>query len=100
MIDIESEELGSLNKAAKWFPTRPHCSTVWRWGTRGVRGVHLDTVTIGGRRYTSREAVQRFLEATQATTSQSVSARSVTGVPSRRRRQIDQAEAYFRETGA
>lgn len=31
----------------------PDVTTVWRWRSRGVRGIRLDTVCIGGRRYTS-----------------------------------------------
>jgi hypothetical protein len=39
-----------------------HKSTCWRWATRGVRGVVLETVQVGGTRCTSREALQRFFE--------------------------------------
>lgn len=35
--------------------------TAWRWALRGVRGVRLESTIIGGRRYTSREACERFL---------------------------------------
>lgn len=37
-------------------------STIFRWAQRGVRGVKLETVTIGGAKCTSREAVRRFIE--------------------------------------
>lgn len=39
-------------------------STVWRWAQRGVRGVKLETFNVGGRRFTTREAFARFVEAT------------------------------------
>lgn len=38
-------------------------STTARWMTRGVRGVVLESFLIGGRRYTTREAFDRFLAA-------------------------------------
>ncbi len=40
--------------------------TTWRWAQRGVRGVKIETFAIGGRRYTTTEAFQRFVEATTA----------------------------------
>ena len=45
---------------------RPNVSTVWRWAQRGVCGVTLETVLIGGRRYTSRVALQSFVERSTA----------------------------------
>jgi len=39
-----------------------HRSVIQRWITRGVRGVVLETVLIGGIRWTSAEAIQRFIE--------------------------------------
>lgn len=38
-----------------------HVSTVWRWSLRGIRGNRLECFSLGGRRYTSREAVERFV---------------------------------------
>lgn len=60
MIDISTESLLSLADAARALPGRPHASTLWRWRTRGVAGRKLETVSLGGRVYTSREALQRF----------------------------------------
>ncbi|MCH8851518.1 MAG: DUF1580 domain-containing protein [Planctomycetes bacterium] len=37
---------------------RPHVSTVWRWAATGG----LETVRLGGRVYTSAEALERFAE--------------------------------------
>lgn len=37
-------------------------ATAWRWALRGVGGVKLESIKIGGTRYTSREACRRFLE--------------------------------------
>ncbi len=65
-IDVLSEEAVLLTAAAKLLPGRPHISTLWRWHRHGVAGVRLETVVIGGKRYTSRQALQRFIEATTA----------------------------------
>ncbi len=40
--------------------------TVWRWRQRGIRGIRLETCLVGGRRYTSRESFNRFVESTTA----------------------------------
>jgi hypothetical protein len=66
MIDHETEQLVTFAEAAKLLPGRPSCNAIWRWRTSGVRGVKLETVLVGGKRYTSREALQRFIERTTA----------------------------------
>ena len=65
-IDISQETLISLAQAPKSLPGRPHISTLSRWHTRGIRGICLETLVIGGKRYTSQQALQRFAEATTA----------------------------------
>ena len=71
-IDIDREQLLPLSEAAKLIPSAKgkhlHPASVWRWVRKGVvapdgRRVKLDSAKVGGRWYTSREAVQRFLEA-------------------------------------
>lgn len=59
-IDINSESLLTFSVAARSLPGQPHVSTIHRWRLRGVRGIKLETALIGGIRYTSREALQRF----------------------------------------
>ena len=71
MIDIQSETLLRLRKVPDWaeknLGQRVHISTVHRWRLRGVRGVKLETVLIGGSRCTSEEALYRlFAESTAA----------------------------------
>lgn len=44
----------------KHLPIRVHISTCHRWYTRGVRGQKLETALIGGRRFTTVEALTRF----------------------------------------
>ena len=62
MVDIHSEEIITLSQAARFLPGRPHLSTIHRWRLRGIRGVKLETLLVGGRRFTSREALERFCE--------------------------------------
>jgi hypothetical protein len=68
VIDIGAESLLTLSKAAGVLPGQPHVSTLFRWATRGVRGVKLETCLLGGRRYTSRQALQRFSSAATGAT--------------------------------
>lgn len=66
MIDIVNEHLLTMTEAAKVPPQRPTVSTVWRWFRRGRHGVKLETILCGGRRFTSREAIDRFFAAVTA----------------------------------
>ena len=89
MIEIQTESLLSISDAAKSRPSRPHVSTLWRWINRGVRGVQLETCLIGGRRFTSVEALERFSVATtSAANGKSCDVRT----PKHRQRAIEQAE--------
>ena len=87
-----NEDLISLSQAARELPGRPHLSTIWRWTTRGVRGVVLETLVVAGRRFTSHEALQRFVAATTAAATRAAPAVSVSG---RRIQDIEQAEREF-----
>lgn len=62
-IDITSETLISLPEAARRIPGKPNLSTVHRWRLAGVRGQRIETVLVGGRRFTSVESIERFLAA-------------------------------------
>jgi hypothetical protein len=68
MIDVESETLVQFPDARSAFPgdRRISLATLHRWRQKGVRGVKLETKLIGGFRYTSREAIARFIEAQNA----------------------------------
>lgn len=62
--NLLSETLMPLSKARKQFPGRevsPSC--LERWIRHGSHGVVLEICRIGNTRYTSSEAIQRFLEA-------------------------------------
>ena len=66
MIDSSTENLIPLGRVPAEIPSRRpgkkiSISTVWAWAMpRGCRGVRLETVVIGGGRYTSREALQKI----------------------------------------
>jgi hypothetical protein len=65
-IEIRFEKLIPISEIPSHAPGRPHLATCWRWTNRGCRGVKLETLLIGGKRFTSLEALQRFAEATTA----------------------------------
>jgi hypothetical protein len=66
MIDFRKEKVFPLKEAPKKIGTNPHLCTVHRWAGRGIRGIPLETVKMGGIRCTSAEALQRFFAATTA----------------------------------
>lgn len=92
MIKI-SETLCSLSEAARLRPLRKdgratHLSTVYRWISRGIHGVTLESIRIGGTTYTSKEALQRFAN---RLTPESVSTpRSNTARNRRRQQSVEQ----------
>lgn len=53
---------GELHREGK----KLHTSTAMRWCLKGVRGHRLESLMVGGVRYTSREALGRFLGALNA----------------------------------
>lgn len=67
MINIRDEEMLTLSGAAKRLPhgraSKPvHVATIHRWASpRGLKGIRLETVKVGGIRYTSAEALERFI---------------------------------------
>lgn len=68
MIDTTKEVPIPLAPAARHLPplrsNRPVSpSTLWRWAKRGLRGVCLEIIHVGGTVCTSREALQRFFAA-------------------------------------
>lgn len=86
---VENENLLTIGQAAKSQPNRRgtrgvHIATVWRWIVSGCRGQKLETVLIGGIRFTSREAIERFHAA--------INGESVTATPVDRQRAIERAE--------
>jgi len=68
MIDSTAERVFPLDQIpAEAIPGRGgepvHIVTLGLWHRRGVRGVRLETLMVGGRRCTSLEALARFYQA-------------------------------------
>ena len=64
-IDPFAEELLTLSQAARFCPRhrqgkKPHSSTLYRWATRGSRGVVLDALRTPGGLVTTKAALLRF----------------------------------------
>lgn len=66
MIDLKTEKLLTFSQATEFLPGKPNVCTIHRWRLRGCRGVRMDSILVGGIRYTSEEALQRFVDATTA----------------------------------
>ena len=96
-IDTELETLLTFDDARTAFPgdRRLSLATLHRWRLNGVRGVKLETVLIGGLRYTSREAISRFIAAQNA--DDVPAAPAIT--PTQRRRQAQAAQRALQEAG-
>ena len=67
VTEISTDTLIPLREAPRHLPPRPngkrvHISACYRWISHGVRGVHLESIKIGGFTYTSVEALQRFAD--------------------------------------
>ena len=61
-MTIFHEKLIPLSEARLLLPGQVAPQTLERWIREGIRGVKLEVVYCGKRRYTSEEAIQRFLE--------------------------------------
>lgn len=65
MVNLHNEEVLTFSEAARIVPrvngNRVNRGTVSRWAKLGIRGVRLDSLRLGGRYVTSREALDRFL---------------------------------------
>ena len=102
-IDFQNEQVISLVQAARELPAlrnnRPVApQTLWRWMKYGVKAgaqqIKLEVSCIGCRTVTSREAVQRFLNACAAARSgQDISETIQTEGRSRTRSQSEAARA-------
>jgi hypothetical protein len=62
------ETLVTYSQAARRLPPRRrdrpvHPATIHRWASHGLRGVRLESASIGGIRMTSLEALARFFAA-------------------------------------
>jgi len=62
------EQVMTLGEAAGWlerrFGRRPNVASIWRWATKGIKGVRLATIALGRRRFTTVDALERFIAET------------------------------------
>lgn len=105
MINVKhlSEERPlSLSAAAAYIGRltgdKPHISTIWRWCSKGCKGIRLESIYIGGKRYVTVSAIERFIEALSQPDDSSATARGITpaspavsGHDARRRAEIEAA---------
>lgn len=94
MIDIAGEQLIPISEVPRRLPPRTtgkrvHISAVYRWLQRGVRGVVLESVRVGGSTYTSVEALQRFADQLSSDRHDDLSLSTTT--PAWRQKQIEAA---------
>jgi hypothetical protein len=104
VIDTTLETLITFSEATSFAPSRhPGCklstTTIWRWAEHGVRGIKLESVYVGGSRYTSREALARFAAATTAVRQGGTPAPPPVPVPAHRRRDRERVERALDEAG-
>ena len=66
MIDLREETPIGLTAIKRPGGGRINAATAFRWVQRGIRGVKLESLLIGGQRYTTEEALQRFFVAATA----------------------------------
>lgn len=60
--DLLAEDLIPFAQAIRSLPGRPSVATGYRFLLRGGRaGIKLETILVGGRRFTSKEALHRFI---------------------------------------
>lgn len=88
---LTSESRISFNSLAR--EQNVSIPTVWRWAQRGIRGHVLESLSIGGRKFTTREAFARWVARTNGEP-------VVKGeTPRQRQAAIDKAERELRAIG-
>ena len=101
-IDIQTETVIGIGAGCREFPPNGVAdATMGRFIQKGVKikalgiFVKLETIKIGGRRYTSKEAIARFIAAQNA--DDVPAAPGIT--PAQRRRQSEAARLALQEAG-
>ena len=74
--ELLAENLVTLTAACGLFPVRCSRPAVERWIRRGSRGVVLESILVCGKRFTSREAIDRFVR-NQFQTGQEIAASKI-----------------------
>lgn len=71
MIDLRNlaeERPLNLPEAANYIAKltghkKPNVSTLWRWCQKGCKGVKLESICIGAKRFVTVSAIERFIQA-------------------------------------
>lgn len=84
-----------LSRASDYIPGNPHVATLWRWVAKGVSGIKLSVVRVGGRTMVTPDAIETFLAALNAADEP----QSPEITPSQRRRQSEAARKALAEIG-
>ena len=95
-MTILSERRLNLSQAARKLGVNP--STAWRFALHGVRGVQLETFSVGVKRFTTEESITRFIEAC-TTAAAGEQPTSQVRTPKQRERDIEQAERELARAG-
>lgn len=96
-IDLSAETPLSIAEAAAIIPGSPSLASVWRWVLKGVRGNQLESLMIAGRRFTTHEAIDRFIARSNGAVEAQHSAGPV--VTKARRKEIAAAERFCQSAG-
>jgi Protein of unknown function (DUF1580) len=90
-IDPSIDTLIPLKLVSKLVPGRTGkgiaLTTVFRWAFRGCRGAKLQTILVGGQRYTTQLALDRFI----AAINQSDSAHPISAITHEQQRRVEAA---------
>ena len=64
--ELRDDNPMSLTDAATYLGKvtgrKPHVSTLWRWCQKGCKGVRLDSICVGGKRFVTVAAIERFID--------------------------------------
>ncbi len=105
---LYKEELLTFSEAAACLPRikgkKIAISSVWRWARKGIKGVRLECVRVGGRFFTSKEALERFAKKLAKIEPAGYDRRTKTHPPrtrtaKQRQRDIERAEKELTEAG-
>ena len=98
-IDLSNETAITLAEARDHLPGRPHIATIWRWAMRGARGVLLETMCCGHKRWTTAEACERFIARSTAAAKQPSQPSAPGVLTADRKRQLAAADAILDAAG-
>ena len=96
-IDLENDTLLSFAEATRRLPGRPHRSTLHRWRLRGVNGVRLGTIKVGGRRFIPLSQLNEFVASLSG--ENSMMSEPPSAALRRREREKQQAKAALTKAG-